>query len=188
MRPLCLSLLLATAAAAQPAPDAVDGAPPEAAPIAYASPATGLRVVLPAGWAGVGTADEEALPSRATYRWEATSGPLAGAVLVIERAMGLNPLLQERWTRGQVAAGYYGLRPSGPLPPDARQMGPGAAFQIGAAGRSGRAYFAQRGASYWAVHVAAPARVLAARTGLLDEVVGGVRLGAASAETAEVAE
>jgi hypothetical protein len=144
----------------------------------YESEATGLRVILPPGWSGSETADEERLPGRATYRWEATEGALEGSVVVIERAVGLNPLAEERWRRGQVGVGYYGLRPTAVLSQEAMVFGPGAGVEVAAGGRRGRAYFVQRGPVFWAVHVAAPERVLDADPSLLDALAGGILLSA----------
>ena len=185
---LVLALLVAVFAGPADAQEApLLEAPTEVEPVlapretVYESQHTGLRVILPLGWTGSEIVNEETLPARATYRWEATEGPLAGAVIVVERAVGLNPVLQERWTRGQVSAGYYGLRPTGAVAPEGRVFGTGAAIEIGAGDRAGRAYFTQRGQVFWAVHVAAPAAALEASPGLLDRLAGGIRVSAQTA-------
>ena len=111
----------------------ISGAAPVQAQ-AYRSEATGLQVVVPEGWDGTQAIDETALPGRATYRFEATAPALSGAVLVIERVTGLNPLAEERFRRGQVQFGYHGLRPTAGLPESAMVFGPGAGVALAAGG------------------------------------------------------
>lgn len=153
----------------------ISGAAPVQAQ-AYRSEATGLQVVVPEGWDGTQAIDETALPGRATYRFEATAPALSGAVLVIERVTGLNPLAEERFRRGQVQFGYHGLRPTAGLPESAMVFGPGAGVALAAGEQTGRVYFVQRGRIYWAVHLSAPASALAERPDLLDALAAGVRL------------
>ena len=145
-------------------------------PVVFSSEQTGLRVQLPSGWVGSQAIDETELPGRATYRWESTDPAVRGATVVVERVTGLNPLMQERWRRGQVASGYQGLRPTAQLAEDAMIFGPGAGLEVAAGERVGRVYFVQRGQVFWAVHVAAPAATLAAAPALLDTLSRGIRL------------
>ncbi len=174
MRTLYSSLVLLLTLAATPA--LAQGAPEASGAYVYFSEATELRVQLPAGWEGTQAVDETALPGRATYRWKATSAPLADAVVIVERVVGLNPLMQERWRRGQAASGYNGLRPTGAVPEDGLAFGPGAAFEIASGERLGRVFFVQRGEVFWSVHISAPAA--AATPALLDALARGVRVSA----------
>ena len=170
-----LAAVCASPATAQPA------TPKAAAPdtgVMYLSPTTELLVRLPEGWIGTQAVDETLLPGRATYRWEATAAPLAGTVVAVERVVGLNPLMQERWRRGQAASGYYGLRPTGALTDEKLVFGPGVGLEIAAGETLGRVYFVQRGEVFWSVHVSAPAGVVAALPPLLDALASGVRVSA----------
>lgn len=150
--------------------------------VVFRSEVTGFQIVLPEGWDGTSAVDEEGLPGRATYRFQATAAGMAGTTVVVERVTGLNPLVEERFRRGQVAFGYHGLRPTGALPADAMVFGPGAGVAIAAGERTGRAYFVQRGRVFWAVHIAAPVGVLAEQPGWFDAIARGVRLSEAEVE------
>ena len=170
---LALAVLAGCLGGAAPA-EAQTATAPEA--VVFTSEKTGLRVQLPAGWVGSQAVDELELPGRATYRWESTASTMPGAVVVVERAVGLNPLFAERWRRGQVAFGYNGLHPTGQLTEDEMLLGPGAGLEIAAGERVGRVYFVQRGQVFWAVHVSAPVPVIAAQPTLLAGLTRGVRL------------
>lgn len=174
-----LAALFAGPADSQEAPppaerEAVAEAAPEA--VRYVSAETGLVVTLPAGWSGPGTVDESTLPGLATYRWVHGPGPLAGTTVVVERVVGLNPLMEERWRRGQVSQGYHGLKPVSLVPEEAMVFGAGAGLTLASGDRAGRAFFVQRGQVFWAVHVSAPASVLRASPALLGVLARGVRL------------
>ena len=168
MRPLLLAFALVAAPAAAQAP----AAPPEVS--AFAFGATGLRVTLPAAWEG--GADESRLPARAVYTFtNAAAGPLAGAVLHVERAVGLNPVEQELWKRGRSTAGYGDARPVGP----ATAPLPGTALEIAGAGRGGPQtggviVFLQRGPAFWVVKAEAPAATWAARPADVLALMAGV--------------
>ncbi|OZC02276.1 hypothetical protein [Rubricoccus marinus] len=174
--PFLTLLVVLAALTAAPSLAEAQTTTPEA--VVYFSELTELRVRLPAGWDGTHAVNEATLPGRATYRWEATAAPLAGTVVVVERVVGLNPLMQERWRRGQVASGYYGLRPTGAVPDEDLAFGPGAAFEIAGGETIGRVYFVQRGEVFWSVHVSAPAGVIAAVPPLLDGIARGIRVSA----------
>lgn len=148
----------------------------EVRPVVYVSEATGLQIVFPTGWEGTRSVDETGLPGRATYRFEATASEVTGTAMIVERVTGLNPLVEERFRRGQVAFGYHGFRPTAALPDEAMLFGPGAGFVIAAGERTGRVYFAQRGRVYWAVHLSAPPAALAANPGLFDTLAKAIRL------------
>ena len=173
MRPLLLALALV---AAQAAVAQAPAAPPPAP--AYAFGATGLRVTLPAGWDGPGAVDEARLPARAAYTFaNAAAGPLAGAVLHVERAVGLNPVEQELWRQGRTTAGYGHARPVGP----AAAPLPGTAFEIAGAGRGGpqtggAIVFFQRGPAFWVVKAEAPAATWAARPAAVLALMAGVEV------------
>ena len=167
MRLLALALVLLSASAAAQAP----AAPPPAA-TAHAFGETGLRVALPAGWAGPSVADESR-GARAAYTFtNEAAGPLAGAVLYVERALGLNPVEQELWRQGRWASAYGTALPVGP---GAAPL-PGTAFEIGGAGRGGVVVFVQRGPAFWAVRAEAPAAVWAARPEAVTALVAGVTI------------
>ena len=100
-------------------------AEPEPKPEPTAAPLTptlhvvgtaGVTMLLPAGWDGPVSAVETEDPGYALYsaRNDAPDHLLAGAVLRVERITGLNPLLRERFTRGQTSYGYHGTTPVGP--------------------------------------------------------------------------
>ena len=146
------------------------------APAPFHSETTDLVIQLPAGWEGAQSVSETTLPARATYRFEATAPGLAGAVVIVERVIGLNPLAQERFRRGQVAFGYHGLRPTALLAGEEMVFGSGAGLAVSGGDRIGRVYFVQRGRVFWAVHLAAPEATLAQTPGLLDTLARGVRL------------
>ncbi|MEM1057491.1 MAG: hypothetical protein AAGI52_18390 [Bacteroidota bacterium] len=169
--PSLLVLLILAALAA-----VVGGAGPVQAQEVFKSETTGLQVVLPAEWEGTADVNEEALPGRATYRFVATAPDITDATLIVERVTGLNPLVEARFRRGQVAFGYHGFEPTALLPEDAMVFGPAAGLAIEAGQRVGRVYFVQRGRVFWAVHVAAPPAALDAMPGLLGTLVGGVVL------------
>ena len=165
---LLLAALAATPALAQTA--ASDSA--ASRPTAYAFAATGLRVALPAGWAGTVAADEARLPAYALYTFEATAPGLEGAVLRVEQVVGLNALERERWRTGAVRYGYHGTRPVGPAALPVAGLG----VEVSGGGRGGAVAFVQRGAAYWTVHVSAPAEVWAARRAELGAALAGVAL------------
>lgn len=142
----------------------------------YRSEATGFQFMFPDRWDGPSAVDEEGLPGRAVYRFEATNRDHAGAVLIVERVMGLNPLLEERFRRGQVSFGYHGFQPTAALSDEAMIFGPGAGFEIVAGDRTGRAYFLQRGRALWAIHMAAPPEALSAVPDLFDTLARRVRV------------
>ncbi|MEL6616730.1 MAG: hypothetical protein AAFQ43_13390, partial [Bacteroidota bacterium] len=160
-----LAALIASPADSQEVPQKARAVTPEAAPavaVGYASEATGLVVGLPRGWNGTQAVDETGLPGRATYQWEHGAGPLAGTTVIVERVTGLNPLLEERWRRGQVAFGYHGLKPTALVPEEAMVFGAGAGLALASGDRVGRAFFVQRGQVFWAVHISAPSAVVTA--------------------------
>ena len=168
MRPLALALALVSAPAlAQGA-----AAPPAAGAPAYAFGETGLRVTLPADWTGRGVADESH-GARASYTFaNGAAGPLAGAVLYVERAVGLNPVERELWRRGQWASAYGATRPV------ARAAAPldGLAFEVAGGGRGGVVVFVQRGPAFWAVRADAPTSTWAARPDAVAALVAGVEI------------
>ena len=73
-------------------------------------------------------------------------------MLRVERITGLNPLLRERFTRGQTSYGYHGTTPVGPAAvPD------GLGIEVAGPGTGGAVAFITRGPILWAVSVQAPA-------------------------------
>ena len=138
-------------------------AEPEPKPEPTATPLTptlhvvgtaGVTMLLPAGWDGPVSAVETEDPGYALYsaRNDAPDHLLAGAVLRVERITGLNPLLRERFTRGQTSYGYHGTTPVGPAAvPD------GLGIEVAGPGTGGAVAFITRGPILWAVSVQAPA-------------------------------
>lgn len=138
-------------------------AEPEPKPEPTAAPLTptlhvvgtaGVTMLLPAGWDGPVSAVETEDPGYALYsaRNDAPDHLLAGAVLRVERITGLNPLLRERFTRGQTSYGYHGTTPVGPAAvPD------GLGIEVAGPGTGGAVAFITRGPILWAVSVQAPA-------------------------------
>lgn len=138
-------------------------AEPEPKPEPTAAPLTptlhvvgtaGVTMLLPAGWDGPVSAVETENPGYALYsaRNDAPDHLLAGAVLRVERITGLNPLLRERFTRGQTGYGYHGTTPVGPAAvPD------GLGIEVAGPGTGGAVAFITRGPILWAVSVQAPA-------------------------------
>jgi hypothetical protein len=162
-----------------PSPPVAD-APPVEAPIArpalHAFGRTGLRVTLPAGWDGPTAQDEGRLPAYALYTFtSAAPGPLAGATLRVEQVTGLNPLDEQRWRVGQTATGYHGTRPVGPA---AVPLGALVAFETAGTGTGGgtggAVAFFQRGRTFWAVSVQAPAALWRARRDDVLALMAGV--------------
>ncbi|MAQ92370.1 MAG: hypothetical protein CMM84_02395 [Rhodothermaceae bacterium] len=143
-------------------------AEPEPKPEPTAAPLTptlhvvgtaGVTMLLPAGWDGPVSAVETEDPGYALYsaRNDAPDHLLAGAVLRVERITGLNPLLRERFTRGQTSYGYHGTAPVGPAAvPD------GLGIEVAGPGTGGAVAFITRGPILWAVSVQAPATTWAA--------------------------
>lgn len=165
---------VADAAPIRPAPSERLGVAPVAeAPAPEAIPPTqtlqlfgrtDLRVSLPQGWPE-GVADESRLPAYAQYTFTAGAGAFSGAVLRVERVVGLNPAEEQQWRGGQTPYGYHGARPVGALAHAGDVL---VAFETAGPGVKGASAFAQRGRTFWAVSVVAPEAIWAARR---DEVV-----------------
>jgi hypothetical protein len=149
-----VALAVPTAAAQTAAPD-----PSASRASAYAFASTGLRVALPPAWDGETTVDEARLPSYALYTFTSAAPGRDGAVLRVERVVGLDALARERWRTGAVHYGYHGTRPVGPAAVPVAGLG----VEVAGGGRGGAVAFVQRGPTYWALHVSAPAEVWAAR-------------------------
>ena len=132
---------------------------------------TGLRVTLPAGWGGPSSAAEGELPGYALYSFrETTPGhPLEGAVLRVERVVGLNPLLRERFDRGLTSYGYHGAVPTGPASVPIRGFG----LEVEGPGTRGAVVFVGDRQAAWAVSVQAPGAVWAARRDAVLAVLTG---------------
>lgn len=132
---------------------------------------TGLRVALPAGWRR-SAVDESRLPAYALYAY---TGPLRGVMLRVEQVVGLNPLEEQRWRVGQTATGYNGARPVAAITVPLAAL---AAFETagGTAGNEtgGATAFLQRGRTFWAVSVEAPAPVWRTRRADLVALMAGV--------------
>lgn len=150
----------------------VPGPIPPPAPILHVF-GSGLRVTLPPGWDGPAIASEGD-PGHATYAFQntATGHPLVGASVRLERVSGLNPLLRERWLRGQTTHGYNGTRPVGP----ATAPIPGFAVEVEGPGLRGIAVFTQRDDGLWALQVVAPTALWEQRRDEVRALLAGIRL------------
>ena len=156
---------------AGPAPGPVTLPAPQ--PTVHAFGATGLRVTLPAGWNGP-TEALDADPAYAAYAFRNAlpGNSLSGAVLRVERVLGLNQLLRERWQRGQTSYGYHGTRPVGPIVSPL----PGLGLEVAGAGTGGVVVFLQRGPASWAVQIEVPEAVWATRRAEVLAVLADVTI------------
>ena len=116
----------------------------------------GFAVDLPEGWTARVDADEERLPGAASYTITNSSreGALAGAVLRIERRVGLNPLVRQRWMLGRVPVGYHGAQPVEAL--RETPFGDAVGFVCARGARrepTGFVFFLRHGEAYYAVQV-----------------------------------
>lgn len=168
MRAALFALLVLSIVPAAAQPAGPDPAPPR--PITLPFAATGLRVTLPADWDGAAAADESALPAYALYTFE--GGAAGGALLRVERVVGLSPLERERWRTGAVRYGYHGTRPVGAIGVPVEGLG----LEVAGPGRGGAVAFVQRGGTYWALHVSAPAAAWETHRADLLAVLAGVQL------------
>lgn len=135
---------------------------PEAAPLTptvHVVGTAGVSMLLPAGWDGPVSAIETEDPGYALYsaRNDAPDHLLTGAVLRVERITGLNPLLRERFTRGQTGYGYHGATPVGPA-----AVPEGLGVEVEGPETGGAVAFITRGPVLWAVSIQAPATTWAA--------------------------
>lgn len=159
-------LVVPSAAAQRAVPDT------SASPAAYAFASTGLRVALPPVWNGETAVDEARLPNYALYTFTSDAPGLDGATLRVERVVGLDALARERWRTGAVRYGYHGTRPVGPAALPVAGLG----VEVAGGGRGGAVAFVQRGSTYWALHVSAPAEVWAVRRADLLAALAAVEL------------
>ena len=150
------------------------GAERATAPVRYQFGATGLRVTLPPGWDGPRAAMEARLPGYALYTLlnETPGHPLRGAVLRVERVVGLNEFYRHRWMNGQTTYGYHGSEPVGP----ANVPLPGTGLEVRGLGTGGAVAFTQSRGALWAVQIEAPAELWARERGALLAVLAGVDL------------
>ncbi|HEX8299113.1 MAG TPA: hypothetical protein VF594_08125 [Rubricoccaceae bacterium] len=174
---------------ATPAPAPAPVAAPAASPAVASETATvqvvgqaGLRVTLPPGWSGAGAVDESRLPAYALYTFANTArGALAGVTLRVERVVGLNPAEEQGWRSGQARVGYHGARPVGPIGAPVEAL---VAVETAGAGTGGATAFVQRGRTFWAVSVQAPAAMWAARREAIVALMASVSLPADDAASA----
>ena len=164
--------------AAPEAPAASITATADALPAVEVFGRTGLRVSLPAGWSSA--ADESRLPAYALYTFTRSgSGALAGVTLRVEQLTGLNPAEEQGWRTGQARAGYHGARPVGRAQVPVEAL---AAVETAGPGTAGATAFVQRGRTFWAVSVQAPAATWRANRAAVVGLMAGVALPAAGAQ------
>ena len=170
--------------AAPAAPAASITATADALPAVEVFGRTGLRVSLPAGWSSA--ADESRLPAYALYTFTSAGatgrsapGALAGVTLRVEQLTGLNPAEEQGWRTGQTRAGYHGARPVGRAQVPVEAL---AAVETAGPGTAGATAFVQRGRTFWAVSVQAPAATWRANRAAVVGLMAGVALPAAGAQ------
>ncbi|HEX9952396.1 MAG TPA: hypothetical protein VGB53_11550 [Rubricoccaceae bacterium] len=171
------------AAAEAPAPAVALTAPSGSPAAVEVFGRTGLRVTLPAGWSSA--ADESRLPAYALYTFtpagvtgRSAPGALAGVTLRVEQLTGLNPAEEQGWRTGQARVGYHGARPVGLAQVPVEAL---AAVETAGPGTGGATAFVQRGRTFWAVSVQAPAATWRANRAAVVGLMAGVALPAASA-------
>lgn len=153
---------------------------PEPAPVVEVEPPTptlhvfgtsGVSFLAPADWTTQTTAIERDGYSRFTATNATDGHPLDGATVTVERIVGLNPLLRERFLRGQTPFGTHGAEAIGPI-----AVPEGVGLEVAGPDACGAAVYVARGAVLWAISVQAPASTWNARRPNVMALLTNLRL------------